>query len=64
MHHVSPDNRDVHQNNESIFLSLTQIFEILTQPSPIIEFLLIFSFNLSGVEKICNLKKNTKIVGI
>ena len=42
MHYISPYHTDAHQNNEYIFLSLTQIFEILTKPYPIIEFLLIF----------------------
>ena len=38
MNHSSPY---VQQNNEAILLSITQIFEILNQPYPISEFLLI-----------------------
>ena len=41
MFHFSPHHTGVQQNNVQIFLSLAQIFKILTQPYPIIEFLLI-----------------------
>ena len=67
MYHLSPYHTDVQTYNEYIFLSLTNIFEILTQPYPVsphFEAKIFHELNKSGFffKKKFYLQKNNQII--